>query len=146
MPKIIQPSPSTIRNQNVSLRKEAQEIIDLIGYKPSRFWEVLIELAGEKLPPKPSLPLNPPPLPPHKSKRRDVLTPEYAYELCDEIESLAEDVPERAEVFAESVCETAASIRETIEQRESVTEKQINALENIRDGLRKWVDNRRDDD
>lgn len=145
MPKIVQPSPTTVREQNVSLRKEAQEIIDLIGYKPSRFWEVLIELASEKLPPKPEpIPFTPTKV--HKPKRRGELTPEYAYEVCDEIESLADDVPERAEDFAESVCETSAGIRETIEQRDSVTEKQITALENIRDGLRKWVDNRRDDD
>lgn len=62
-----------------------------------------------------------------------------AIELCDEIESLASEVPERGQDFASSVCEKAASIRESVEEHETATATQIQALENMRDGLSRWI-------
>lgn len=59
--------------------------------------------------------------------------------IVDEIEELAGQVPERGEEYAESVLGKAASIGEAIEERGHVTEGQITALENMRDGLQRWV-------
>lgn len=39
---------------NIAARRGAEEMISLMGQQPLRFWEVLIELATAKLPPKPS--------------------------------------------------------------------------------------------
>lgn len=64
---------------------------------------------------------------------------EEAYQLVTEIESIAEEVPERGEAFAQSVLEKAQSIRQTIEESEKVTEPQRKALENMKTGLEKWV-------
>jgi hypothetical protein len=62
-----------------------------------------------------------------------------ALELCDEIDSLAEDVPSAGEEFASSVCERANDIRATIMGRNFVTDGQMSALENMRDGLSRWI-------
>lgn len=62
-----------------------------------------------------------------------------ALSLVGEIESEADDVPERGEDFAAGVVETATSIGETIEQRAHVTEAQVTALENMLAGLQKWT-------
>lgn len=62
-----------------------------------------------------------------------------ALALCDQIESTAEDVPEAGEDFAMSVTEKAASIRETIERTERVSDNQFTALENFLSGLQRWI-------
>lgn len=62
-----------------------------------------------------------------------------AIELCDEIESLADEVPEAGEDFATSVSERTAGIRETIEENNYATPGQLSALENMRDGLARWI-------
>jgi hypothetical protein len=64
---------------------------------------------------------------------------EEALALCDEIESLAGDVPEAGETFAGSVCERTADIRATIERTGRVSPGQLSALENMRDGLSRWI-------
>lgn len=63
---------------------------------------------------------------------------EAALELVDQIEDAAMDVPERGEDFAASVVDTATSIGNTIEENEHVTDKQMDALENILSGLERW--------
>lgn len=62
-----------------------------------------------------------------------------AIDLCDEIESLAEDVPERGEDFASSVCDQAGGIRETVERLGAATDAQVTALENMKSGLSRWI-------
>lgn len=64
---------------------------------------------------------------------------ETAWELIEEIESVAEDLPEEAEDFGQSVLETVADITKYIEDNDRVTKKQITALENMLDGLRQWI-------
>ena len=64
---------------------------------------------------------------------------ETACELIEEIESVAEDMPEEAEDFGQSVLETVADITKYIEDNDRVTKKQITALENMLDGLRQWI-------
>ena len=63
-----------------------------------------------------------------------------ALELVDEIVSMAEsgDLPSAASDFAESVKEKAQSIGETIEELGRVTDNQMTALTNMRDGLARW--------
>lgn len=62
-----------------------------------------------------------------------------ALEICDEIDSLMDDVPSRAEDFALSVADKVADIRATVVERKHATAGQIAALENMRDGLARWV-------
>lgn len=64
---------------------------------------------------------------------------EEAIGLCDEIESLADDVPSAGENFASSVCEKTAEIRQSIAASGRATPNQIRALENMRDGLARWI-------
>lgn len=37
-------------NSNIQARKDAEELVQLVGEQPARFWEVLRELAIAKLP------------------------------------------------------------------------------------------------
>lgn len=62
-----------------------------------------------------------------------------AQEIIGEINELIEQMPERGMDFAESAGETVSGIAETIEQRGDATQSQIVALQNIRDGLARWV-------
>jgi hypothetical protein len=59
--------------------------------------------------------------------------------LCEEIESLAAEVPEAGEDFAMSVLEKANDIQATIEETKRATRAQVQALENMRDGLSRWI-------
>lgn len=61
-------------------------------------------------------------------------------DLLAEMHELAEQVPDVGQGFAESVLETIKGISDTVRETGIATDKQIVALENMRDGLRKWVD------
>lgn len=62
-----------------------------------------------------------------------------AEELIEQITSLAEELPENAEDFAMSVLDTASDISKYIDENGRVTKKQITALENMLDGLQRWI-------
>lgn len=64
---------------------------------------------------------------------------ENAMSLIDEIRQLAEEVPVEGEDFAKSVLGKAASMEDNIESYESATSNQLRALENMANGLEKWV-------
>ena len=64
---------------------------------------------------------------------------EEAMQLIDEIQSMSEDVPPAGQDFAESVREKSAAIGETIEKYGRVTDAQLTALRNMRNGLARWV-------
>lgn len=49
--------PDTLE-RNIACRREAEAVIELAGQQPARFWETLIQLAEERLPPKP-VPVDP---------------------------------------------------------------------------------------
>ena len=76
-------------------------------------------------------------IPNHKTK----VDPTYteAIGLCDEIDNMITELPERAEEFGSSLTEKVASFRETIEKTKRASDKQITALENMRDGAEKWL-------
>jgi hypothetical protein len=40
-------------SENIAAREAANEYVELAGEQPQRFWEVVAELAGGKLPPRP---------------------------------------------------------------------------------------------
>ena len=61
-----------------------------------------------------------------------------ALSIAEEIESMAADLPEEGEDFGESVAEKAADIAANIKSHNRVTDNQLNALENMRDGLSRW--------
>lgn len=61
--------------------------------------------------------------------------------LLDEIEELYEALPDRddAAAFGDSVLTKARAIAETVEHSGRETENQISAMENMRNGLRRWI-------
>lgn len=65
---------------------------------------------------------------------------EDARRVLEEIEGMAEEVPERAREFAEGCVEKAHAIVSSCEERGRVTANQMLALSNMRDGLEKWLD------
>lgn len=66
-------------------------------------------------------------------------TADAALELVEEIESMAENMPSAASDFTESVLEKAKSIAETVESRGFATGAQLTALENMLDGMGRWM-------
>jgi len=64
---------------------------------------------------------------------------ETAEDLIEQITSLAEELPEDAEDFAMSVLDAASDISKYIDENSRVTKKQITALENMLDGLQRWI-------
>ena len=65
---------------------------------------------------------------------------EDALEQCQAIEELIDDLPERAEDFADSVLEKIQSIASWIEEKEHVTEGQLAAIENMHAGVSRWLE------
>lgn len=63
-----------------------------------------------------------------------------AEELIEEIMGLLEDLPERAEEFADSVRDKVTDIGEFIEARQCVSNAQVLALQNMLAGIRRWLD------
>lgn len=65
-----------------------------------------------------------------------------ALKIANEIIEKAEsgDVPFEGQEFAESVCEKARGIYETVNERRSVTHKQLTSLSNMLDGLDRWLE------
>lgn len=59
--------------------------------------------------------------------------------LVQEIRDLVPDVCEAGEDFAASVEEKADAIAESVARHRAATEGQLTALENMLDGLRRWV-------
>jgi len=64
---------------------------------------------------------------------------ETARDECDEVIELCDELPERAEEFADSVREKLESIKEWIEANEAVTGNQLSAIENMHDGVSRWL-------
>lgn len=64
---------------------------------------------------------------------------EQAEDLIEEINTLLEVLPERAENFHRSISEKVDDIATYIEDHNRVTKKQINALENMLYGVQKWI-------
>jgi len=64
---------------------------------------------------------------------------EEAIEYADEILSDLDNLPERAEEFAESVREKVEGMKDWMEEHQAVTEKMVAALQNIRGGVDKWL-------
>lgn len=68
-----------------------------------------------------------------------------AIDLCDEILSKLDDLPDEAEDFGLSVGQKAESIKVYIERNGYVTAKQKTALENMLEGVDRWLENDHDD-
>lgn len=51
----------------------------------------------------------------------------------------AADIPERGEDFATSVTEKIESMAETVEKGQFVTAAQWTALDNMHDGIKRWL-------
>jgi uncharacterized 2Fe-2S/4Fe-4S cluster protein (DUF4445 family) len=64
---------------------------------------------------------------------------EEAIEYGEDILSALDDLPDRAENFAESVREKVESMVSWMVKNQKVTEKMITALQNIRGGVDRWL-------
>jgi spore coat protein CotH len=62
-----------------------------------------------------------------------------AVDICEEIQELIEDLPERASDYATSIGEKVADMRTWIEENENVTQRQVDALRNMKDGCENWL-------
>ncbi len=62
-----------------------------------------------------------------------------AIEEIDKVLELCEELPERAETFREGVEEKLNGMRDWIEENKHCTDPQATAIENIGDGVRKWL-------
>jgi DNA-binding transcriptional regulator GbsR (MarR family) len=73
-----------------------------------------------------------------KPKNQEV---EDAYEICDEIEELAEELADNdnAQEYVSSVLEKMSSMKAWIEKNDDVTEKMSSSLANMRSGLQRWI-------
>jgi len=60
-------------------------------------------------------------------------------DALDEVETIQEMCDEVNSDFSDSVSERVGSIAETIEKREHVTDRQNDALGNMRDAIAKWI-------
>lgn len=69
----------------------------------------------------------------------DLLQADKAIEQCENILELLDDLPERAEDFADSVREKVESIKGWIEENDHVTDGQINALDNMEGAVLRWI-------
>ena len=61
------------------------------------------------------------------------------YQLADEISDLMDEMPERAEDFANSILDKSLGIINFIEDHDKVTLSQLEALTNMKAGLEKWL-------
>ena len=66
------------------------------------------------------------------------MTVNEAMEIVDEIEDLCGDADAAPEKFKEDIIDKSRSIAETIDNTGRVTERQADALTNMRDGIAKW--------
>lgn len=120
--------------ENKAMREEAEQLVALIGEKPVRFWQELIAAAEAKIP----SPLRPEPSPPTMPRPA---SDDYAEagELAEWIDEHYTAVPSRAAEWADDVADTARSIYRTIDERSRVTERQLEALRNIKNALEAWM-------
>lgn len=64
---------------------------------------------------------------------------EEVNKLVNEIADLIEDMPEKGESYADSVAAKTGEILDTIEATKKATTPQLQALENMKNGLKKWI-------
>lgn len=62
-----------------------------------------------------------------------------AVELCNDILTLCDDLPERAAEFGESITNKVLEMKEWISVRQHVTGNMIDSLENMKSGVEKWL-------
>lgn len=115
----------------------AEEVPRLPGSGSRKlFWELMRESVQKNLPPTPPSPPKPAVVRP--SSVRTSQSYDDALELIAEIHDLADSICENGQEFAASVVERADSIGESVERGGGATVKQIDALENMRNGLEQW--------
>lgn len=138
-------------------RKSAEQLVEQLGslMKPEiealpdnesrrKFWEIMLSICKAKLGivDKPAAGI------PAREKvtkaaegpdDRDPEKIEEALAMAEQIREYAEEVPEEGEEFAMSVAEKARDIAISIDRHEKVTDRQMEALSNMLDGVLKWV-------
>lgn len=69
----------------------------------------------------------------------ELLAAEEAIEQCDNILELIEELPDRAEDFGDSIRTKVESMREWIVEHDHVTEAQQQSLDNMENGVLRWL-------
>ena len=59
---------------------------------------------------------------------------------CDTVSSRAEDLPDAAASFRESVLDKIDGMRQWAADNHHVTDKMLHALDNMRNGVEQWLD------
>lgn len=98
------------------------------------FWRLMLESVQKRIP---QAPVSLAPLPPYETPP-DAIGRE-ALLIINDIRDLAPDVCTAGADFADSVLEKAESIAEAVERLGYATDRQLTALENMLEGLRKWL-------
>tara|TARA_Y100000310_G_scaffold117187_1_gene115936 strand:- start:534 stop:1004 length:471 start_codon:yes stop_codon:yes gene_type:complete len=98
----------------------------LNGHPLAEKKEKVVARAGKQLIKVETLPLNP--------------VAEDAYNQCDSILSLIDDIPEAGWDFGDSVKEKVDGIQSTIVLNNWVTDAQQEALDNMQAGVERWLD------
>lgn len=141
--------------RNIADRKAAEDLHRTLGelvcgevaklpsdYSRLLFWRPLKESAEKNLPkPVVTIAAQQPPKPPAPK-----VTPRAsgdssvgeAQDLIESIEGMAGEICEAGRDFAEDVLAKAKSIGESVDRGGHATERQIEALENMVDGLSRW--------
>jgi len=146
------PEEQTRITQRIAARKEAEAILELIAESATRiaatgkdasrhYLETIDATVHAALQPseKPAVAKANPISTPVKPERELPPDATEALEIIDEMEELASEVPDAGQDFAADVLEKAKSIGRTVERARSVTAAQWDALNNMRDGLARWI-------
>lgn len=107
-------------------------------YARAIFWQLMYESVS-KFHTAPNPNPKPAKTKPAEPQQMDTAAVRAALEITDEIMSMADEVPSAGQGFANSVCHKAESIGNTIEKTGVVTDAQMTALQNMREGLLKWL-------
>jgi len=67
---------------------------------------------------------------------------ETAIKTCDQILDSLDEIPMEGTDFAESVEEMIGNIKMYIQDRDRVTQKQLDTIENTLEGTAKWINHR----
>lgn len=66
-------------------------------------------------------------------------TAKEGLDLCKSLLEKVDELPERAEEFADSVRDKTENIQQWMEENDHATDAQITALENMESGVDRWL-------
>ncbi len=131
--------------ENIKGREVAMELFDSISsvildevknlpcsHSKEVFWKSLAKFCNDQIEPEKTTVIK---------EKKKVLSPKETDidDLVEEIKDLIDEVPGNGVEYAESCLETTNSIYRYYEEKGRVSPAQLRALENIKNGLKRWV-------